>query len=104
MSRRKRASAEVECAFAEESEHLRGRGRSERKAREPKRAAVERWLWGTAIKAKYNRRLRIKNTPVGRVAERLRVTFMRAGVLQSWRLVTDGNVWKREREVKKRRW
>lgn len=69
-----------------------------------KEAAVERWLWGTGSKAKYSRRLRVKNTPVGRVAARLRVTFMRAGVLQSWRLVTDGNVWKREREAKKRRW
>lgn len=83
---------------------MRGRGRSERKAREPKRAAVERGLWDTRSKAKYSRRLRIKNIPVGRVAARLRVTFMRAGVLQSWRLVTDGNVWKREREAKKRRW
>lgn len=83
---------------------VKGRRRSERKAREPKRAAVERWLWGTGSKAKYSRMLRIKNTPVGRVAARLPVTFMRAGVLQSWRLVTDGNVWKREREAKKRRW
>lgn len=77
-----------------------GGARLERNARKPKKAGVRGGCGGTGSKAKYNRRLRIKNTPVGWVAGRLLVTFMKAGVLESWRQMTDGNVWRREREVK----
>lgn len=38
---------------------------------------------------------------MGGVAARLLVTFMRAGVLESWKQMTDGYVWRREREAKR---
>lgn len=101
-----RTEARTECTFGEEAEHAAETEEGLRKKPGSPRGLM--WLGvtsqgdcgGTGSKAKHSRRLRLKNTPVGWVAAKLLVTFMRAGVLESWKQMTDGNVWRREREAK----